>query len=267
MSTINTKADLLRLLREDAEFYDEVRRLILTDELIALPERFAAFAFRVDGFIVKQEQFNQRVDGFIAEQEQFNQRVDGFIVKQEQFNQRVDGFIVKQEQFNQRVDSRFDRIESDFSLFKNRFSESQVKEQADVIAMALGFNLLHTVTAAELVAMSRLPPAQDLPRNSLVSFSRADLILLVTDAAGEQQYLAVEISHSADERDTDRARRNADYLTQFTGITAHPAVASARNDRRIQPLIDNGSVRWYPLEDETGADQVSADEAEAEPAE
>lgn len=48
MTTINNSEDLLRLLREDAHFYDRARRLILTDELISLPERFAAFAARVD---------------------------------------------------------------------------------------------------------------------------------------------------------------------------------------------------------------------------
>ena len=43
MTTISTTADLLRLLREDPDFRDEVRRLLLTQELIELPERFARF--------------------------------------------------------------------------------------------------------------------------------------------------------------------------------------------------------------------------------
>ena len=43
MTTISSTADLLRLLREDPDFRDEVRRLLLTQELIELPERFARF--------------------------------------------------------------------------------------------------------------------------------------------------------------------------------------------------------------------------------
>ena len=39
--------------------------------------------------------------------------------------------------------------------------------------------------------------------------------------------IAVEISYTADRRDTDRATRNADYLTRFTGQTGHAVVASA----------------------------------------
>ena len=236
MTTINTSEDLLRLLREDPEFYEQARRLILTDELITLPERFATFAARVDDFIAKQEQFNERVDGFITQQEQFNEE------------QR--GFNEEQRQFNQRVDSRFDRMERDLSHFKNRFSESQVADEAFTIAMAMGFTLTRVLSNSDLVQMTQHPAAQQLPQNDLISFTRADLVLDVSDEQGNHQFIAVEISHTADRRDTDRAQRNADYITRFTGQPAHAAVASARNDNNIQGLIDDGAVRWYPLEDD-----------------
>ena len=223
MTTINTSEDLLRLLREDPHFYEQARRLILTDELIALPERFAAFAARVDDFIAKQEQFND-------EQRQFNE---------------------EQRQFNQRVDSRFDRIERDLSHFKNRFSESQVAEEAFSIAMAMGFTLVRVLSNSDLVQMCQHPAARPLAQNDLVSFTRADLVLEVSDEEGSRQFIAVEISYTADLRDTDRAQRNADYVTRFTGQPAHAAVASARNDHDIQGLIDRGTIWWYPLEDQT----------------
>ncbi|MCE2467249.1 MAG: hypothetical protein J4G06_04430 [Caldilineaceae bacterium] len=56
------RTEFLRLLERDAEFRGEVRRLLLTAELIELPERFAAFAGRVDEFIVGQQAINARVD-------------------------------------------------------------------------------------------------------------------------------------------------------------------------------------------------------------
>lgn len=218
MTTINTSEDLLRLLREDATFYEQARRLILTDELISLPERFAAFAGRVDGFIVQQEQFND-----------------------------------EQRQFNQRVEARFDRMEGDLSHFKNRFSESQVAEEAATVAMAMGFTLVRVLGNSDLVQMCRHPNARLLPQNDLVSFTRADLVLEVSNQDGNNHFIAVEISYTADQRDTDRARRNADYITLFTGQPASAAIASARNDQNIQSLIDEGTVWWYPLEDETGS--------------
>ena len=47
MTTINTTEDLLRLLDENAEFRDAVRSTILTQELLALPAAFGAFASEV----------------------------------------------------------------------------------------------------------------------------------------------------------------------------------------------------------------------------
>ena len=57
-TVINTSDDLLKLLAENAEFYQAVRRLVLTDELIELPERFARFTADVHDFITRQVQIN-----------------------------------------------------------------------------------------------------------------------------------------------------------------------------------------------------------------
>ena len=258
MTTINTSEDLLRLLREDVHFYEQARRLILTDELITLPERFAAFAARIDDFVVNQERFND-------EQRQFNQRVDGFITQQEEFNQRaearfdhidarferIDARFERIDARFDRMDARFDRMEGDFSYFKNRFSESQVAEEAATIAMAMGFTLERVLSNADLAQMCQHPNAESLPQGDLISFTRADLALEVSDHAGKHHLIAVEISYTADRRDTDRAVRNADYLTRFTGQPGHAAVASARNDQEIQGLIDEGLIWWYALEDHT----------------
>ena len=48
MTSIPTTADLLRLLREDPDFRDEVRRLVLSQELLELPDRFARFEAYVE---------------------------------------------------------------------------------------------------------------------------------------------------------------------------------------------------------------------------
>ena len=68
MTTINGPDDLLRLLREDAHFCQEARRLILTHELIRLPERFDRFAERPD-------QTLERIDGRL---ERMDDRFDRF---------------------------------------------------------------------------------------------------------------------------------------------------------------------------------------------
>ena len=65
-TVINTSDDLLKLLAENTEFYQAVRRLILSDELIELPERFARFTTEVHDFIIRQERFNERIETAMA---------------------------------------------------------------------------------------------------------------------------------------------------------------------------------------------------------
>ena len=48
MATINTIHDFIRLLRENEEWRDAVRRELLTEELLELPQRFAEYAVAND---------------------------------------------------------------------------------------------------------------------------------------------------------------------------------------------------------------------------
>ena len=67
-------------------------------------------------------------------------------------------------------------------------------------------------------------------------------------ADGVTNYVATQASFTADHRDTDRARRNAELLTRFTGCTAHPMVASVSNDREVQELVDTGAIGWFQMD-------------------
>ena len=48
MTTINTIHDLHRILVEHPEWRDELRRILLTEELLELPQRFAEYAKATD---------------------------------------------------------------------------------------------------------------------------------------------------------------------------------------------------------------------------
>ena len=80
------------------------------------------------------------------------------------------------------------------------------------------------------------------------SFYAADLVLEGTDAEGITHYVDAEGAFTADHRDTNRARRNAEFLTRFTGCTAHPMVASVSNDHEVQELVNAGAINWFQLD-------------------
>lgn len=220
-STINTTDDLIRLLTENAEFYQAVRRLILTDELIQLPERFAAFANRVDDFITEQRGINRRMDDFIAEQRAVN-------TEQRAFNRR---------------------IEDGIGELKGNAARTVINAHLYEIAGHLGLALQATLSRRELGELigpqGRHP---DISSGDRASFIRADLVIIAAGPDGDARNIALEASYTADVRDTRRARRNAELLERLTGRRTHAMVASVRNDKDAQAEVDRGAVDWYTLD-------------------
>lgn len=110
------------------------------------------------------------------------------------------------------------------------------REQSHAIVVMLGLRRQLYLHSNEIIDLARHQNTTDISAGDLSSFSRADLIMEATDAAGELHYVAVKVSFTADARDTRRAIRNAGYLTRFTGRPAHAVVAAFRKDREINPL-------------------------------
>ena len=211
MVTINTEADFLRALSDHPEWKASVRAQILGEELLQLPVQFQAF-----------------------------------VQRQQQFNDRMQEFVEQQQGFNERFEARMDRIEGDISVVKGGHARSRGVEAAPDIADDLGLEYVRTVPRAELVAVARQLAGAEITISDRRSFRDADLIIEAADGA-TTVYVALEISYTADRRDSDRAKRNARYLAQHMNLPAHAAVASVRNDRELQDLIDAGNIHWHQI--------------------
>lgn len=218
---------LLRTLQDDPAFLAQVRSLILPAELVQLPERFAQFASHVTAFIERQEKFNER---------------------QEKFNSQVTAFIARQEDFNARANARFQGIIDDLGVLKGHVAGRVAREMADDIVERLGFEIIQLLNGNDLRVMLRSHKPHDISPGTRRSFYLADMVALVEDQDGNRLYIAAEASYTADTRDSQRAVRNAQFLTRFTGIDAVPAVVSLSNDRDVQQLVNAGSILWFQFE-------------------
>ena len=215
------RARFLLALRDDPDFRDEVRNLLLGEELLQLPERFAQFAAYVQDFIEEQKAFNARVVEFITDQKQFNE--------------------------DQKAINR--RVERDLGILKGNAARRLLQLHHDTILEIFQLDFVRTLGRDDLSLMVRNSGiATEIELGQRRSFYAADLVLEGTDADGVTHYVAAEGSFTADHRDTDRARRNAEFLTRFTGCDAHPMVASVSNDREVQELVDAGAIGWFQLD-------------------
>ena len=218
MVIINTEVDFLRALSEHPEWRAAVRAQILGEELLQLPVQFQVF-------VQQQQQFNAEMQGFVAEQRKQNGRSEA----------RMD-----------RIDTRLDRIEGDISVVKGGHARSRGIESAPAVADDLGLEYVQTISRSELVAISRGLTDSAITTGDRRSFRDADLIIEAA-AGATTVYVAVEISYTADLRDSERAERNARYLSQHMNLPTYAAVASVRNDYALQQLIDAGKIHWHQL--------------------
>ncbi len=216
MTTINSLDDFLRALDENPSWKDAVRARILGEELLQLPVRFNAF-------VEEQRAFNCEIRADIAE---------------------LKSFTEDQRTWNRNATARFDRMEGVIGSLKGFYIRTLSVEDAPGIASDMGLEYVRTLSRDDLNRMVRGSLSRDVTR----SFRNADVVMEVTDGQ-ESSYIAMEISFTADSRESDRVMRNAGIITQFTGKPARPAIASVRNDHDVTALIDSGTVYWHPLED------------------
>ena len=274
-TSMATQEEFLRLLDRNPEFRQQVRRYILSAELIELPEHFAAFASSVNEFIAeqretnaRQREFNTRVDGRLDRVDGRLDRVDGRLDQMDgrldqmdgrldqmdgrldQMDGRLDQMDGRLDQMDghlDRIDGRLKTLTDDMGTLKGNVVSRATRDHVDSILSLLDLEYVNILYRRDLVAM--LSQATNIPMGHRQSFYRADLMLQAVDADGTTHYVATEASYTADRRDTDRALRNAEFLKRCTGCPAHAVISSVKNDHEVQSLVDEGTVRWYQLTD------------------
>ena len=140
------------------------------------------------------------------------------------------------------------QLRVDFGPIKAAYVSDKAKSEGPFIAQDMGFDYARTLNPVDMFTLTKGQDLSGISRGDLRSFHRADLVMQVIDPQGHESYIAVEMSYTADERDTTRAVRNAAYLERFTGSPARAAIAGLRRDRRIEN-IDPSDVFWYELPD------------------
>ena len=218
---INTFQDILDAMEQDPSLGDALRRHILTDALMQLPVQFRVFmeaALQMRDSITRLEEGQ---DALRKDARELNTRMSN-------------------------VETRLTRIEGDFGTTKGYYARNTAAADVAGIAQDMGAQLVRTLTNDDLSQLA----GNQLDTATGRSFRSADLVM-ETVRDGTTQYVALEVSYTADHRDSDRAIRNAALLTKFTGRKTTAGVASVRNSREVQELVNSRALYWHPLEDRT----------------
>ena len=119
--------------------------------------------------------------------------------------------------------------------------------RAILIPRRLGFRMKRLLSLQEKVDIMDAADTSGISEDDLTSFENAAMLILATDDEGVERYVPVEVSYTIYPRHVERVARNAEFLTSWTGLPAHPAVAGIDVSRRAKPAVESGAVYFYGI--------------------
>ena len=214
MTTINDIGDLVRVLREQPEWAEALRGVLLSRELLELPEEFAQFVKLTNANFQTVNARLERLETDVAE--------------------------IRRDVVD---------IRRDVAPIKGAHARNGALRATRRMARTMGCRQVDALDQDDLGDMADAGDTSGLEPTELRSFENADIVTRAADReTGQIRYLAIEASFTANPDDARRAVRNAEYLTRFTGYPATAMVASVRVNPQVQPDIDSGRVVWYEIE-------------------
>ncbi|MCY3993420.1 MAG: hypothetical protein OXF50_19510 [Caldilineaceae bacterium] len=252
-------AEMREFKSEMNEFKAQMDRFVA-----ATNSRFDGADVRFDGVDARLDRVDTRFDGVDARFDGVDARFDEVDARLARVDARFDEVDARLDRVDARfdeVDARFARAEArsdghdvmfkritdDLGQLKGAHARNVALADAAVIARDLNLRRTKNLTQDELLDLIDSADTSDILVSDLRSFRVADLIMEATAEDGEVCYVAVEISYTANGRDTKRALRNAEFMTRFTGKRAFAVVSGLYRDDRIQDIFESGELFWHQL--------------------
>jgi hypothetical protein len=210
--TVQDFHDLVALVTQHPEWRAELRRLVLTEELLALPQIVHDLA-----------EAQQRTEQQVA---QLTQQVTQLVEAQ----QRIERQIAQLVEAQRRAERQIVRLQDDVGELKGIVLEQRYRNRAFAYFSRL-VRRMHTVTDDELVALLEEAVARGvLSEDGMDEIGRADVVVRGQrreSQSPDEVYLVVEVSWGVGTGDVERAVRRAALLGQ-TGLHTMPVVAGER---------------------------------------
>ena len=226
MTTPNVRQEFLRLLDTDEEFRNEVRRRVLTDELLNLPQKFAEFAdWTRQNFEMTNAAIKELQKAVLAVQDATRAMQDQMSVTQGRLGNLIGGECERRlglriiPKLSGMLQTRGKRVLKNPEGFNLEFE--------DLITDALDRNLI--------------------TENDYIEILLADFIIGARDFTVYRQTLVAEASVRVDTDDVRRARRRANVVAKATQAPALAAVVGQSINAAAQAMADSQSVLYLEI--------------------
>src|SRR6266705_1453467 len=208
--TVQDFHDLVALVTQHPEWRAELRRLVLTEELLALPQI-------VHDLAEAQQRTEQQVAQLVEAQQRTEQQIAQLVQQVTQLTEA-----------QRRAERQIVRLQDDVGELKGIVLEQRYRNRAFAYFSRL-VRRMHTVTDDELVALLEEAVARGvLSEDGMDEIGRVDVVVRgQRRESPDEVYLVVEVSWGVGTGDVERAVRRAAFLGQ-TGLQTLPVVAGER---------------------------------------
>ena len=254
--TVSEFRDLIQLLEQHPTWREELRRWVLTEELLALPQivreladlqrqtearvgqlagHMDALAQHVDALARQTAQLTthvdeqaQRFDHLLIHISDLSQRMGNLSQRMDEQAQRFDRLLIHISDLSQRMEQLAEtqlRMGSDLEQLKGHNLEQRYRERAPAYFSRL-LRRVHALSNDELIALLDAAVTQgQLSRDEADAVLQADVIVRGRRwEDGTEVYLVVEISWGVGLHDVQRAVERAALLARL-GTPSLPVVA------------------------------------------
>ncbi len=261
MTTFNTIEDLERILSENEDWRNRIRRLLLTDELLTLPERHAEFVTEMRSFVAEMNSFVAEMNAFVAEMNAFVAEMRSFVAETnrrltnlEEHAETTDRRLTNLEEHAETTDRRLTNLEIDVDRLRGDSLEGKLTGVVPpLLARTFAVRRVFITWSARGYAQSyRIQPFEQQVEAAVDAgeISDADEVRLrATDLVVRSQrtsdrtilWFAVEASGVINSDDIERARHSANALQKAFSQDAAAIVYGYRirdEDRRLASDLD-----------------------------
>jgi hypothetical protein len=223
--TVEEFRDLVRILEERPEWRNELRRLILTDQLLALPEQLAELRAyteqRFQDLAAAQQRTEERLTALAAAQQRTEERLTALAAAQQSTQEQLVTVSTQLAGLIQVVRT----LTTDVGELKGRSLEGEYRTKVYAYFGRI-VRRAHALAPDELTTL-----LEDAIDSGVLSEAQADDVSLADVIVrgrlrrdGAEVFLVVEVSSGVGLHDVERAIRRAALLAH-TGTPALPVVA------------------------------------------
>ena len=224
-----TFADIIRALREHPEWLEELRKIILTTELIELPKKF-------EEMLVRMEKLEKKVDKIEKDVEILKQ--DVAILKQDVEILKQDVAVLKQDVAVLKQDVSY--LKGEFGRFKGKEFERTIRERYYAYFGRI-------LRKSKLIPFEEIIPLLETAEEEKIitedqKISALQLDLLIKGEikkVKKEVYLAIEVSYSLQEDDIERAIERAGILAYVLKGEVIPTIVAVEIKEEIQKSAEN----------------------------